>query len=1048
MLKLAVNRPITVTMFFLGVILFGIISFSRLPQELFPSIDYPQITIITKYEGAGPEEAEKLISKIIEETVSTAKNIRRTISISKEGASIVICEFHWGTDINFAALEVREKIDLIKDRLPKDAFEPIVMKYNPFQLEAMSLSVSYKTPQTDVWKLVELRTLCKKYLKDELERVEGVAKVDLYGGYEKEILVEVDKGRLLANQLSLLDIIRALREANITYPAGTIKEETKEYTVKTIGEFKTVKQIQELIIPVERRPEYDRYKRYRLKKEKPEKEVVYLSDVAEVKEAIKDVKGYARYNKKDHVSVAIYPQSKANLIKLSKMVRKKLKEIIETKMPEDVEIKIVYDQSEFIRNSLNNILFSAIQGGILAFIVLYLFLKNFVASCIIVISIPVAILATVTLMYFSGISLNTMSLGGLALGVGMLVDNSIVVLEKIFAEKVKRPNVEKKEIIYYSTQHVVGEIISSTLTTVAIFLPLVFVSGVVGQLFKQLALTISFSLVSSILVALFLVPRLALWLNLEKYTEMLTYNSASKDKITEILNKLMSLLKHLLSLPAKKIYSAVIIYLCLGLVIFYLIPKKFIPELDERKFVLNITLPPATPLEKTNEVVSQIEDFIMSLKETKDLIVNIGSTGEEKTGRIETLGSNQARIICQLKPKGRKTKQIVSLVDKKIKEIQTATKIEAEFITQTGLFGSGLGSTSGIVIEVKGKELDKLKNYANKIAQKLSEFKEVYGVKITPQEATPELKLEIFRDKASLFGLSVMDISATILAAIKGYVSTKFKQQDDEFDIRVRFHPKDRASMADIGELTIYSPFLNKHIFLLQLSELKVTEFPPEIRRAEGQRMYIVSANVKKGLAKVIKRIKKDIDKILSKEPEMDIDITGEALAISESLSSSIFALILAIIVIYMILASQFESLLQPIIVMVTVPLGIIGAVYSLFFTFNTINSISMLGFIMLTGIVVNNGIILVSEFNFVRENSLQKSLFDIVVEVTQERLRPILMTTLTTILGLLPMAVGLAGETTNSPMAISILGGLTFALFLTLLFVPTTYLVLTKKFK
>lgn len=1044
--RISVDRPTTVTMVFIGIALFGIISFYRLPQELFPSLDYPQITVITKYEGAGPEESEKLISKLIEETVGTAKNIKRVTSISKEGVSIVICEFYWGTDINFAALEVREKIDLIKERLPKDAREPIVLKYNPFALEAMSLSVSYKIPQDDPVKLANLRMICKKHLKDELERLEGVAKVELYGGAEKEILVEVDKGRLLANGISILDIIKTLRETNITYPAGTIKEDVNEYVVKTIGEFKDIQEIKELQIPVERKPEFDKYKQARRKKTEF-KNVVYLSDIADVKESIKDIKGYSRCNGKNHVSVSIYPQSKANLINMSKLVRKKIKELINTKIPQDIEIKIIYDQAEFIKSSLNNIYFSALQGGVLAFLILLLLLKDIVASIIIIIAIPLAILTTFSLMYFGGLSINTMSLGGLAVGVGMMVDNSVVVLEKIFSDAEKFPNKDKKELIYSSTTHVIGDVISSTLTTVAVFVPLVFAGGVIGQLFKELALTITFSLSSSILVALFLVPRLALWLNLKKYVNIVSNKTDKKDKLNDLLKKFPLMLRKVINLPLKIPYGVIIGYLFLGLIVFYLTPKEFMPKLDERKFVLTITLPSSTTLEKTNEVASRIEKFIMSLEETKDVIVNIGSTGEEKVSEIETLGANQARFIVQLKNKGRKTTQIVSLVDNEIKKLKLE-KIETEFITQQGLFGSGIGG-SGLTIEVKGKDLNKLQEYAVKIANFLKEKKNVYGVKIIPPEPVPELKLQVYRDRASLFGLSVADISATILAGIKGYVPTQFKLQEDEFDIRVRLSAKDRADLSSIGEMTIYSQLLDRHINLSQLTEFKLVRSLPEIRRAEGQRMYLVFANVKKGFGKLVKQINKFKNELLSKEQEVDISITGELLALRESISSSFFALILSIAVIYMILASQFESLLQPVIVMITIPLGIVGAIYSLFFTFNTINSLSMLGFIMLVGIVVNNAILLVSEYNFVRENFPEKDLITIVVEVTSERLRPILMTTLTTILGLLPLALGIGsgGQTANSSMAIAMLGGLTFSLGLTLFFIPITYLILQKIF-
>ncbi|MFH1541049.1 MAG: efflux RND transporter permease subunit [Elusimicrobiota bacterium] len=1040
MLKLPIEKPTAVTMFFLAVALFGVISFQRLPQELFPSLEYPQITIITKYEGAGPEEAEKLISKIIEETVGTAKNIRRVTSISKEGTAIVICEFYWGTDINFAALEVREKIDLIKERLPKDSQEPVVVKYNPFQLEAMSLSVSYKKPQDDPWKLAELRMLCKKQLKDELERLDGVAKVDLYGGTEKEVLVEIDKNRLLANQISLLDVIKVLKETNITYPAGTIKEETQEFSVKTIGEFKTIDEISRLIIPVERKQEQNKYKRYKKIKEKVEKNIVYLSDLSVVKESIKDIKGYSRYNKKSHVSVSIYPQSKANLIKISEQVREKLDELIKTKIPTDVEVKIVYDQSEFIKSSLNNVYSSAIQGGVLTFIIVFLFLKDFVASVIIIIAVPLAMLATFILMYFGGISLNTMSLGGLAIGVGMVVDNSIIVLEKIFTEKERFPEKEKKEVIYSTITHIVGDIVASTATTIAIFLPLVFVSGVMGQLFKELALTISFSLVASVFVALFLVPRLALWLDLEKHSKTMA-TALQKDKIKNIMDKFPNLLRSAMKLPIKKVYFIVGAYLFLCIVAFYFLPKEFLPKMDQRKFILNITLPPGTILKKTNDAVCQIEDFILSMKDVKDVIVNVGSVGEEKSGQVETLGPNQARVICQLSNSGKKTSELVTILDRKIKS-SFSTKIEAEFITEQGLFGSGVGASGGLVAEVKGKDLDKIKKYADEIANFMEKIKEVYGLKITPSEATPELKLEIQRDKVSLFGLSVQDISTTILSGIKGYVPTKFKQDEDEFDIRVRFQPKDRTELSRVGELTVYSSMLSKHIRLDQLTTPNLIKSPPEIRRAEGQRMYIVSANVKKRFNKVVKQLNSFIEKILDKDRDVSINIVGEVLALRESSSSAGFALILGIVIIYMILASQFESLLQPLIVMITVPLGLMGAILTLFLTANTLNSISAQGFIMLIGIVVDGAALLISGYNSRRAEFPEKDLVEIVEEVTSEEVRTIFLVDGTTIIGLIPLAFGIGvGQNANSSLAIAIIGGLIFSVFLTLFFIPIIYL-------
>ncbi|HBU69881.1 MAG TPA: hypothetical protein DEE98_05800, partial [Elusimicrobia bacterium] len=385
MINFPVEKPVTTTMIFLAVFLLGMISWSRLPQELFPSLEFPQISIVTRYEGAGPEEAEKLISKMIEESVGTVRNVKRVSSISKEGMSLVIIEFRWGTDMNFAALEVREKVDLVKERLPRDSQEPVVLKFNPFKSEAMVLSASYNRDEDDPWKLVELRQFCKKNIKDELERIEGVAKVELRGGEQKEILVEVDKGRILANQLSLLDIIKTLRETNITYPAGMVKEENYEYMVKTVGEFKNISEIGDVLL-IKEETQADQQRSERQRRNARQGSVIYLRDVASISEAIKDPTGYSRFNQRGNVSLSIFPQSGSNLLNVSKLVRKKIKEL-ELKIPKDVNVEIIYDQSDFIKASLQNIYNDAMAGGIISFIIILIFLKDIVASAIILVAL-------------------------------------------------------------------------------------------------------------------------------------------------------------------------------------------------------------------------------------------------------------------------------------------------------------------------------------------------------------------------------------------------------------------------------------------------------------------------------------------------------------------------------------------------------------------------------------------------------------------------------------------------------------------------------------
>jgi HAE1 family hydrophobic/amphiphilic exporter-1 len=1046
-LRLPIERPVTTVMIFVGVALLGFISWTRIPNELFPSLEYPQITIVTKYEGAGPEEAEKLISRIVEETVGTVKNVKKVSSVSKEGVSIVSCEFRWGTNMDLAAMDVREKIDLIKESLPRDSQDPIVLKYNPLQVEAMTLSVDYKSDRSpDPLKMAELRQFCKKNLKDELERLDGVAKVEIRGGEKKEILVEIDKGRLLANQVSIVEVISSLRDANITYPAGTIKEDNFEYLVKTVGEFQSINDIAALSFGKKDESTAQRSSSRRIRNEGPQRndKIVFLRDIGDIKESLKDKTGYSRYyhyDEKDptsqarvieNISLGIYPQSGSNLIKMSKAVNGRLKELRE-RLPHDVEVKVIYDQSEFVDDSLKNIYQNALQGMALSFILLFIFMKSMMASVIINIAIPITMLITLTLMYFCDISINTMSLSGLTVGIGMVVDNSNVVLENILVNYHKNPEKDKKEIIYESTTELLGAIISSTLTTVSIFLPFIFVTGMSGQLFKQLALTITFSMIASIFVAIFLVPRMALSANLAK--QSINVGKASTEKY------FVPALRRVLQWPVKRMLFYTFIYFLAGFLIYLFIPKEFMPKVDERRFVLNITMHPETPLAKTNEVTKRIENLLVKYPEIKDMGITVGSTGDSLgAAAVESLGAYQARIVARLNDKGVSTNEIVTQVNDDIRK-WNIKNLETEFITQQGLFGSNIGAGSGLVIEVKGKDLAKLRERSEEIKRMMGDMPGFYGIRISPSDLVPELKVQVDRERASMFGLSTQDISAMTLAGIKGYVATKLKLKDDEFDVRVRMRPEDRDNIGKVIEMTAYSPW-GMTIQMKQVSQAVFVKSLPEIKRSEGQRTYLVTSNVKGSFSKAVGELRSAL-KDLPAKGDITTNIGGEMLAMRESMKSSVFAMLLGIIIIYMILASQFESLSQPLIVMTAVPLGLIGAILALFCTFKSINSISLLGMIMLIGNVVSISIILVDRYNFSLSKEPDADLEQVVVRCTADHMRPIMMTTLTTIIDLFPLALGLGkGAESTAPMAIAVVGGLSFALVMTLFFVPFVYMV------
>ncbi|MFA5098546.1 MAG: efflux RND transporter permease subunit, partial [Candidatus Margulisiibacteriota bacterium] len=496
--RLCVNRPVTTLMFFTAVILLGFISWSRLPQELFPSIAYPQLTVVTSYQNAAPEEIESLITKLVEEAAGTVNNVKRISSISKEGISLVMIEFNWGTNMDFAALNVREKIDLIKERLPRESQEPVVMKYNPFDLPVMNLAI------TGPFTPLELREMCNKHIKDSIEKVEGVASATINGGDEREILVEIDQPRLRASQISIVSVVDGLKSTNLNYPAGTIKESFYEYLIRTMGEFQRVEEIQETPAALDLPEEEAKTIKEKEEKEKEAKRLVFLKDIARVKDTVKEKTSISRYNGKESVSLVIRKQSGTNSLKVVRGVRKEIQKLLSEKLPKGVVIQVTYDQSQFIQEALASVRNSAVQGAFLAFIVLFLILRDFRSALVITTSIPISIMATVCLMYFTNINLNIMSLGGLALGVGMLVDNAVVVIENIFRHRKMKKG--QKTACIEGAEEMFSPVVGTTLTTVAVFLPFAFVVGVVGQIFKQLSLTITFSLVASIITAVCLVP--------------------------------------------------------------------------------------------------------------------------------------------------------------------------------------------------------------------------------------------------------------------------------------------------------------------------------------------------------------------------------------------------------------------------------------------------------------------------------------------------------------------------------------------------------------
>ncbi|MBU4312593.1 MAG: efflux RND transporter permease subunit [Candidatus Omnitrophica bacterium] len=1039
--EFSVNRPVTTSMFFIGILMLGLISLTRLPQELFPSITYPQLTIVTTYENAAPEEVETLITKIVEEAVGTVSNLKRISSISKEGVSIVTAEFGWGANMDFASLGVREKIDLIKERLPLGSADPIVMKFNPFELPVLTLSITgNKTP-------AELLRLSRKFIKDELEKVEGVASCNVSGGLEREILVAVDEGRLAASKISITKIVDALKSSNLNYPAGTIEEHFYEYLIRTMGEFKVVPEIRETVVGKDKIEEETPSNLQQRQATPKESRLIYLKDIAQIKDTFQERTSISRYNGKENISISVQKQAGTNTIRIAQKVRERL-DIIKRDLPGGMDANIIYDQSIFIKQSIRGVMDAAIQGGVLAFLVLFVFLRNVKASLIVAGSMPISIMVAFSLMYFNGITLNMLSLGGLALGIGMLVDNAIVVIENIYNQLQKK--IDIKEASKAGASEVAASIFSSTLTTVAVFLPMVFVVGVAGQLFKELAFTVTFSLLASLIVALSLIPRLTAIRT--RHTKK-TQTNPSASSVFGLGPLYSAIIPKVLKLRWPFLIVVLVIFV-MSLGLFFLIDKEFMPKIDQREFIMKVTMQSGTKLDVTNSVVEKIEKALFEMKEVEGAAVSIGSSKKKDYAQgLETMSSHQSQIIVSLK-KGRKWPSTSSVVGRlKVKlDRMNLEGANIEFILQESVFKTAMQGSAPIVLEIKGKDLKKIEDISKNIKDRLSEIKGIYGIRTSLSQPSPETKVNVIKDKAALYNLSSGVISQAAHTAIKGVVATRFKEEGREIDIRVRLRKEGRSRLSQIRNILIHSP-LDIEVPLSEVAYIAQGLGPTEIRRLDQQRVVLVTANIKdRALNKVIMDVEAMIRGVEQNiignarnmsdaEKDIDIALSGESQQMAESFDSLRFALLLSILLVYMIMAAQFESLWQPFVIMFTVPLSLMGVFLALFLTNTPISVVVMLGVIILGGIVVNNGIILIDSINRMRSRGVE--LVEAVIESGKTRLRPIFMTTMTTVLGLFPLALGLSeGSALQSPMAITVMGGLVVSTLLTLFVIPCVYTI------
>lgn len=1157
--RFTITRPVAILMVVVGITVFGFISYKQLPLNLMPDISYPSLTVRTEYPGTAPEDVETTISRPIEQALGVVDNLVRISSVSKAGQSDVILEYTWETDMNQAAAEVREKLDQVV--LPEEVNRPLILRYDPSLDPILRLGVY--GPQS----LSFLRYISETGIKRALETVDGVAAVKVKGGLEEEIRVELNEKQLTLIGINIDQIHDRLAQENINLAGGNLKEGQTEYLVRTLNEFRTVDEIGDVVIGTWNGKE------------------IKIQDVGKVTRTTKEREIITRINGQESVEIEIFKEADANIVTVAKrvndivfgtpeqqafvanltnkaeqpaeekpaeeaaedektkedkpqqggpgdeMLAKRMTNFIAYNLPEGANIEKLSDQSIFIENAINEVKSAAVKGGILAVIVLFIFLRTVPPTFIIGISIPVSIVATFVPMKLFDVSLNIMSLGGLALGIGMLVDNSIVVLESI--TRCREEGDDFLRAITRGVGEVSGAVSASTLTTVAVFFPIVFVEGVAGQIFGDLALAVVFSLLASLAVALFLIPMLAsrnvsgfrekqsanfktykanllrfqsfhtLWddlkssgrwylskgiigkillipivlllffFNIVKFLFYLVFELISRvlqfgfllityliKVVVYVLHFLRPVLQFILNFINKG-YSAIeslyprvlqksldnrgLVLVAAGALflfsVLFLAPQlgtELIPTVHQGEFNVEVTLPVGTPIEQTDERITEVEALIQSKEDVVQSVATVVGTDKASTSDSQE-GEHTGKLTVLMKRASSVVTSEQNLVNQIRRELADFSGITTK-ISRPVLFSF----KTPIEVEIQGFNLQELQAVSEIVVENMAEIPGVFDVKSSVQRGNPEVQIIYDREQLARLGLNVSDIASLIRTKVQGEIATEFKEEDRKIDIRVRLRDEDKQSIDDLRRLVV-NPGSDRPVSLEAVADIRINEGPAQIRRVEQQRTALITANVSD---RDLGSVSRDIFTILNQTPMPDdfiFNITGQNKEMETSLNSLAMALLLAIFLVYIVMASQFESLVHPFVIIFSIPLALIGVIIFLYLFNIPVSVVVFLGLIVLTGIVVNNAIVLVDYINQLREAGMQK--IEAIIEAGKARLRPIVMTTATTVLGLLPMALGFAdGAEIRRPMAITVIVGLIASTVLTLVIIPTVYSLVDRK--
>jgi len=1014
MIKFAVKRPVTMIIMVSVLLILGFFTYSKLSVDLLPEMELPVAAVMTSYSGAGPEEVESGVTELLESALTTVSNVDTIQSISAAGQSVVIMMFNWGTDMDAAAIEMKDSIGFVEGYLPDGASDPLVIKMDPTMMPIMQIGISGED-------LAQVQEIAEEVIEPRLSRIPEVASVIITGGQERQVKVEIDPVRLENYGLTLSQVAQVLQMENFNMSSGKVTQGTREYYVRNMQEFETIEDIRKVAIVTATGSN------------------LRLGDIATITDGYKEMEQFTRVNHREAVGVHLMKQSDANTVKASEAVRKELAKI-QQELNLDLDVDIVYDAAEYINQSIDSTIKMIYEGALLAVLVLFLFLRNMRSTLIIFTAIPLSIIATFILMYFYGTTLNLITMGGLALGVGRIVDDSIVVFENIYRHR--SLGLPPMEAAVTGASEVSSAVIAATMTFIAVFLPMVFVEGLASIIFAPMAMTISFAILCSLFVALTVIPLMSSRILTDKSMQRITEGSGrifnATQKFGGWIDSLGERYKVLIQACLNRRRRVIIIVTLLMVVSLAAIPlvgAEFMPATDSGEISVSIETDKGSTLEDTDEVIRQVENRLLDIPEVELVFTSVGSAGTMMMSSGSG-GTNTSTLYVKLCPKNERQRGVEMVAEDIRQQLAglAGTKVAVSVMDATSSFGS----TSPVVVQISGDDLDVLREISTEVTDIVRSTPGTREVTSSITDGNPEMQIRIDRARAAAYGLTPMQVASEIKSAMDGTVATRYKVNGQEVDVKVSYTSEGHSDVDYLTNLTILSP-QGAVVKLSQIATFELAQGPVQIIREDQVRKAEVTADLlNRDLNSVMTDIQTSIGQ-MNLPAGYEITFGGENEEMMESFASLAVALLLAIILVYAVMAVQYESFFNPFVIMFSIPTCIIGVVFGLLLTGRSFSITAFIGVIMLVGIAVANAIVYVDYLKRLRERGMERD--EAIAEAGRVRLRPILMTAFTTILAMLPMAIGLGeGAELIAPLATVVIGGLLASTLITLVLVPVVY--------